>query len=109
MSLDLYVGKNREIHYNVTHNLAVMARAVQANNGLNLYNLLWEAEDRKYRGKDIADSLIQCYQELYLNEFLYKQYNAENGWGDTQWLIQFLDRVMLACLANPNKRIYCSR
>jgi hypothetical protein len=89
---------------NITHNLTRMADEV------GIYYALWRPEER---GWQHAHSLIKPLEaglkELKANPNTYKLLNPENGWGDYDGLVEFVENYLAACKQYPNAKIEVSR
>lgn len=90
--------------FNITHNLAPMAKAC------GLYGPLWtpEALEVTY-AEDLIPYLSAGLSELVSKPDEYKQFNAANGWGTYPGLVRFATNLYLACLDNPKSIIYAER
>jgi len=105
MSLDVYLHKRQEIFdYNITHNLGKMAEKA------GIYYHLWRPEEL---GIEEAGELIEPLEQgLYLlksqpKEF--KKYNPDNGWGNYDNLVKFVEKYLEKCKEHPEAKIEISR
>lgn len=108
MSLDVYLKATRCVtvfDYNITHNLNTMAVAVE------LYLPLWRPEEL---GVTKASELVP-YLEQGLARLTqggrekYAQYEADNGWGRYENLVDFVTSYLKACRDDPDAQIEISR
>ena len=107
MSLDVYLEKFQrcEIYSrNITHNLNKMADAA------GIYQLLWRPEELRI---ETAGQLIQPLREglarLLADPEKYRQFNAPNGWGKYENLVEFVADYLAACERDPNALVSVSR
>lgn len=108
MSLDFYLShqrSNRELfERNITHNLTKMAGEA------GIYKVLWRPDENGYsQAKQIVPALQQGLEKLRANPDHYEQFEAENGWGTYDGLVEFTEAVLEACLDFPEARILVSR
>lgn len=89
---------------NITHNLNKMAMK------LGVYKPIWRPEEIKITK---ARELIVPLQEgLYLLKKFpetYKDYNPENGWGDYNGLVDFMEGYLEACKNTPYANVKVCR
>jgi hypothetical protein len=90
-------------HSNITHNLANMATKA------GLYKYLWRANEQANIAKDLVENLTSGLKELKDNPEIYSKYNPENGWGNYDLLVQFVEEFLQACIKYPNTTIEVSR
>ena len=107
MSLDVYLEARRmcDVHTgNVTHNLLPMAREA------GLAEALWYPVEN---GLDSAEKLIPILESglslLGSDPARFRQLNPENGWGDYNGLIKFVESYLSACKDNPDAVVSVSR
>lgn len=107
MSLDIDLVESREISIfsaNVTHNLNRMADKA------GIYQVLWRAPENKIF---IASQLIQPLQaavkSMKENPDFFRQFDAENGWGAFEQFLPWIEKLLTACINNPNAKIKTSR
>lgn len=120
MGLDVDLYKKRHVSYDncktweeerdvvfsagITHNLNKMAEKA------GLYKVLWRPEEVGAKtAKDIIYALDFGLKELRSNPDYYKKFNPENGWGNYDILVSFVERYLNACIENPNLEISVSR
>ena len=102
MSLDLSFvdadGHDLE-NFNITHNLAKMARAA------GLYDVLWGAYDLP--AHEMIEPLCRGISFMHQNEEeLRAKYDPPNLWGDFTGLSNFAGRILLFCLKNPGAKAF---
>jgi len=107
MSLDVYLTVVREttvFEYNITHNLNKMAEEA------GIYYALWRPDEI---GITTAEQLIPLLEgglaSLRKDPEHFKKLNPENGWGTYDGLVQFAERYLDACKANPDAKVSISR
>ena len=107
MSLDVYLEKFQrcEIYSrNITHSLNEMADAA------GIYQHLWRPDEI---GIETAGQLIQPLKEglarLLADPGRYRQYNAPNGRGKYEHLLEFVRDYLAACERDPNALVSVSR
>lgn len=89
---------------NITHNLNKMAMAA------GLYDALWHPEELKaVYAKDLIDPLTAGLEKLKAEPEEFKKHNPENGWGSYEQFVEFTEKYLTACKANPEARIDVSR
>jgi hypothetical protein len=107
MSLDVYleaVGPTCVFDANITHNLGKMATEA------GIYAALWRPEEV---GITTASQLIPLLEAgletLRANPVEFEEFNPENGWGDYNGLVDFVETYLQACKENPDATIRVSR
>jgi len=107
MSLDVSLTKvmpTEVFSCNITHNLNTMADKA------GLYAALWRPEEI---GVKTAEELIPFLEDglkaLRANPKYYKQFNLENGWGNYEGLVRFVEEYLQACRENPDAEVHASR
>lgn len=107
MSLDVYlmVTKPVEVYEaNVTHNLGTMAEAA------GIYMAVWRPEEI---GIETASQLIEPLREgiakMKADPEKFKKRNPENGWGNYDEFLSWLERYLAACEENPTATVKVSR
>jgi hypothetical protein len=90
--------------YNITHNLGEMADAAC------IYYHLWRPDEI---GITKADQLIEPLRAglalLRSNPEIFKKYNPENGWGDYEGFVRFVEAYLEACKQYPEAEVRASR
>lgn len=107
MSLDVYLTATRPTEVftaNITHNLSNMADAA------GIYKHLWRPEEL---GIEKAGNLIATLRDglaiLRGDPDRFIKLNPPNGWGSYEVLVQFVERYLAACEANPDATVHASR
>lgn len=111
MSLDVYLYRTVEgepdtcvYESNITHNLGRMAGVA------GLYHACWRPEEINCtQAKHILPLLETGYQNLVTFPEFYKQFNASNGWGMYEHLVEFVKDYMHSCQQYPSAVIGVSR
>ena len=106
MSLDIYLYKDgQEVHWgNITHNLNTMA------NEAGIYPALWRPEEiGAVKASDLVDILMTGLHALVDRPSYFKGFNATNGWGRYEHLVEFVSNYLEACVAHPDATIKVSR
>jgi hypothetical protein len=101
----MYVDKSDQVFsYNITHNLNQMA------DHAGIYKHLWRPEELQI---EIATQLVAPLEkglaELRDKPDHYRQYNPENGWGDYEGLVKFVEKYLAACKEYPQATIHTWR
>lgn len=99
------VGGNSCVYdANITHNLNTMAGVA------GIYMPLWRPEEI---GIDTAEQLIEPLEkglaELRADPDKYKVYNPDNGWGNYDLLVRFVENYLDACKTHPKAKVDVSR
>ena len=104
MSLDVYLEATVPtvvFDYNITHNLGKMAAAA------GIYEYLWRPDER--RDVEKAGDLIEPLEDgLYRLKQLpthFSKYDAPNGWGVYNHLVEFVEKYLEACREYPDAEI----
>jgi hypothetical protein len=120
MSLDVYLTRKKWVSYdegkthtvedeelysrNITHNLNKMAEEA------GIYTHLWRPEEIGItKAKELIDPLKEGLHKLRSDPERYKKFNPENGWGNYEGLVSFVDDYLKACYEYPNSDIGVSR
>ncbi len=89
---------------NITHNLSKMADAA------GLYEALWRPEEiGAKKAKDIIGKVALGLDILKANPEEFKKYNASNGWGKYENLVEFVESYLNALQEYPYADISISR
>jgi len=89
---------------NITHNLNRMA--VEA----GIYKHLWRPEELGItRATQLIDPLRAGLVLLKSNPSRFGSFNPENGWGDYDGLVEFVERYLAACEEYPDAEVSVSR
>lgn len=111
MSLDVsliercnHCGQQKIVfEYNITHNLKEMARKA------GVYDELWEPNSIEIiHAEALIKPLADGLESLLKLPHYFEQFNAKNGWGKREHLVEFLRSYLLACLKNPSSIIEVS-
>ena len=107
MSLDVYlkVMKPTEVYSgNITHNLGKMADAA------GIYMCLWRPEEFGIKtAGELINPLTTGLKLLRKNRTHYEQLNPENGWGNYDNLVSFVEKYLNACKENPEATVEAIR
>lgn len=108
MSLDVYLQCKEcdHQHYwrNITHNLGAMAREA------GIYQAVWRPEEVGVtRADQLIDPLRKGLATLKDNPDKFRAFNAENGWGDYDGLVEFVNEYLHACIDFPKTYVRVSR
>lgn len=107
MSLDVYLTAVRptEVYErNITHNLNKMADAA------GIYEHLWRPDELGIKtAAELIAPLSAGLELLRSNEARFRQYDAPNGWGRYEHLVDFVADYLAACQANPDAEVGVSR
>jgi hypothetical protein len=88
---------------NITHNLGDMAEKA------GVYNALWHPEELGVtRACYLVPYLKNGLERLKAQPEYFKTLNPENGWGNYDNLVEFIEKYMIACKENPNAEIWVS-
>lgn len=89
---------------NITHNLGKMARSA------GVYEALWRPEEV---GIAKAEQLIAPLEDglarLKADPEHFKQHNPENGWGNYEGLVGFIEEYLAKARQHPEARVSVSR
>ena len=119
MSLDVYLyreyhvsydgGKTLEsreeciFHANITHNLNRMAQEV------GFYGELWRpAELGIIKAEQLIKPLTKGLEKLKEDPVRFSRFNAPNGWGVYDNLVEFTSNYLEACKEFPKTTVYTS-
>ena len=81
---------------NITHNLSKMA------NLAGIYDALWNPiENQMTLAEDIIEPLTEGLKKLKDKPEFYKELNPENGWGNYELFIKFIEEYLNACIKYP--------
>ena len=107
MSLDVYLTAVRPtVVYdrNITHNLGEMADKA------GLYQCLWRPDELGItKAVNLVELLNKGLSELKSRPKYYRKFNPDNGWGDYDGLVEFVEEYIIACVDNPDATISTSR
>ena len=89
---------------NITHNLGKMASEA------GIYQHLWRPEELGItKAKELIEPLKEGLKKLKDNPKHYEQFNASNGWGKYEDLVNFTENYLNACIEYPDDKIEVSR
>ena len=107
MSLDVTLQKMMLVDVysaNITHNLGEMAAEA------GIYEALWRPEEINIaEAGGLIPILAKGLTELKKDRERFEKFNPENGWGDYDGLVKFVENYLLACIENPEAIISVSR
>lgn len=113
MSLDVYLNKppckecgvGGEVYWrNITHNLNRMADEA------GIYKYLWRPEEVGVQtAADLIEPLRAGLALMRSNRARFEKFNAENGWGNYDNLVEFVSDYLAACEAAPQALVRVSR
>jgi len=89
---------------NITHNLGGMAEAA------GIYKELWHPDEiGMTKASQLIDPLKRGLDRLIQAPETFKKLNPENGWGDYDGLVSFVEKYINACILNPEASVSVSR
>ena len=107
MSLDvtLYAVRKVDVYSaNITHNLNTMASEA------GIYNELWRPDEIAVsRAGDLIAPLERGLELLRSDEPRFRAFDASNGWGRYEHLVEFVEKYLEACKASPDAEVSVSR
>lgn len=105
MSLDVHLTVSREVFSrNITHNLAKMAAEA------DLYKALWRPEELQIEdAQELVPILRKGLEKLQENPDFFRRFNPENGWGDYENLVEFVQDYLNCCEVFPNAAVSVDR
>ena len=113
MSLDVYLmvtQPTRVYGANITHNLGEMAREVNLDGGLTLYDVLWRPDEHgMVFARDISDHLEIGWNILLSDPGRFMEFEPDNHWGSYEGLCNFVYNYRNACWDNPDAELSISR
>jgi hypothetical protein len=99
-----YVETDTVYSDNITHNLNTMAQKA------GLYKYLWRPEELNIKkASELINPLRKGLHKLKMNPIKYKKFNPENGWGDYEGLVSFVENYLNACYKYPDANVEASR
>jgi len=103
MSLDVYLTAVRptEVYSrNITHNLNKMAMEA------GIYQALWRPEEIGItRAEQLIEPLSVGLEKLKSDPEHYRTFNAPNGWGKYEHLVNFVESYLEACKTDPDAEV----
>jgi hypothetical protein len=105
VEVDNAIQETNEVYWaNITHNLNRMADEA------GVYWACWRPAER---GWETAEQLIEPLSvgltALKADPDRFRALNPENGWGDYEGLVRFVEDYLAACRLYPDARVYASR
>lgn len=96
---------NEEVEsFNITHNLRSMASAA------GIYMALWRPDECGItNGAGMIGPLTEGLARLKADPAQFAQFNASNGWGTYEQFVPWVERVLKACMENPDANVRVSR
>lgn len=89
---------------NITHNLNRMAAEA------GIYACLWQPEELGItQAKQLIKPLKKGLNLLKSKPEHFKEFNPENGWGNYEGFIQFVEGYLVACEGSPEAKVSVSR
>lgn len=89
---------------NITHNLGAMAKEA------GIYEALWRPSEVGIAlAKDLIYPLKEGLHKLKMNPERFRTFNPENGWGDYEGFVEFVNQYLDACYKYPDAKIEVSR
>lgn len=85
---------------NITHNLSQMADEA------SIYKALWRPDEIGItHAHQLIEPLKTGLKRLQQEPEHFKQFNPENGWGDYEGLVEFVEKYLEACEKYPTARV----
>ncbi len=107
MSLDITLIRTQATDVfdaNITHNLTGMAQAA------GIYKPIWRPEECGIKtAGDLVTILRDGLDRLISDPEKYKAHNPENGWGNYEAFVDWVDNYWSACKAFPDATINLDR
>lgn len=97
--------ESQEVYWrNITHNLGRMADAA------GIYKALWRPDENDITtAAQLIDPLTDGLMRLRDDPVKFKALNPENGWGDYDGLVNFVQDYLQACISHPTATVRVSR
>ena len=103
MSLDVYLTAMRPVEVytaNITHNLNRMAEEA------GIYQHLWRPEEIDiHTAEQLIEPLRAGLALLESDEPRFRKFDASNGWGRYEHLVEFVREYLAACEQDPNAKV----
>lgn len=75
-----------------------------------IYKHLWRPEELNIsKAKDLIEPLSKGLTELASNREKYEKFNPDNGWGDYEGLVKFVENYLISCIKYPEAEIETDR
>ena len=85
---------------NITHNLGKMAGEA------GVYDVMWRPDENGItHARQLITPLIIGLADLLARPDFFKQFNPDNGWGDYDGLVSFVERYLAACREYPDAEV----
>lgn len=85
---------------NITHNLGKMADAA------GIYQIIWRPDENEITYADqLVTPLTEGLERLKQNPEEFKKYNPDNGWGNYDGFVKFVEEYLAACIKYPSATI----
>ena|ERR1035437_8785687 len=89
---------------NYTHNLNETATKA------GIYGYIWTPNEIGItKAKQLIAPLTEGLLELKSKPDYYKQFDPENGWGDYDSFVEWVEKYLNACISYPNATVKTSR
>ena len=100
LSVTLYKENDVVFDYNITHNLNEMAEKC------GMYYAMWRPEEIGIiYARDLIPFLRAGLFLLRSDKYRFVEYEAKNGWGKIDTLIDFTEKYLMACILYPDAEI----
>lgn len=121
MGLNIYFlnedGEDIEIesYLQITHNLNTVADELGKLVGKPYYEVIWrpdelfECKNGEVPVSFVLVTLPQIIKDVIKYTTSLKQFLPENGYGTTEWLVDFLCKYLSECYKHKDAYIYCCR
>lgn len=109
MSLDVYLKKTvtrveNVFEYNITHNLNSMAMEA------GIYQALWWPEEIGItKAAQLIGHLQKGLELLASDPDRFQKFDAANGWGRYEDLVDFVGKYLIACIHHPDADVEACR
>jgi hypothetical protein len=107
VSLDfsLYAVRRTEVFdTNITHNLGAMASEA------GIYDCLWRAPENGFvKADQMIPLLTRAVEEMKADPERFKKFDSPNGWGLYKHFLPWVEKILAACIENPDAEIHTSR
>ncbi|KKN79246.1 hypothetical protein LCGC14_0342640 [marine sediment metagenome] len=72
--------------------------------------MLWRIEETSVKvAKDLIEPLTNGLEKLKAKPEFYKNFDAKNGWGTYDDFVPWVEKLLIACLENPEATISTNR
>ena len=107
MGLHVYLEKSLQTEVysrGITHNLNTMADKA------GIYCHLWRPDEIGITlAQELIEPLTKGLELLKSDPTMYKVLNPSNGWGDYDYLVEFVEGYLKACVENPDAEVRVCR